>query len=74
MKGNVVKEGLVIPYGTLHDAKISGNVDVKIRDKGSIIKEKNITRRMRGYCGKLRLSTTDIKDIYSDGILKKYEK
>ncbi|MDP3106235.1 MAG: hypothetical protein Q8M95_16710 [Candidatus Methanoperedens sp.] len=74
MKGNVVKEGLVIPYGTLHDAKISGNVDVKIRDKGFIIKEKNITRRMRGYCGKLRLSTTDMKDIYSDGILKKYEK
>ena len=74
MQVDTVKEGLVIPYGTLHDAKSSRNVGVKIRDKGFMIKEKNITRRMRGYCGKLRLSTTDMKDIYSDGILKKYEK
>ncbi len=74
MKGNVVKEGLTIPYGPLHDTKISGNVDVKIRDKELVIKEKNITRRMRGYCGKLKLSPKEMKDIYSEGILAKYEK
>ncbi len=74
MQVDGVKEGLVIPYGTLHDAKISGRVEVKIGEKELIIKEKNITRRMKGYCGKLRLSLTEMKDIYSDSILEKYEK
>ena len=74
MRVDVVKEGLVIPYGTLHDAKISGSVEVKIGEKELIIKEKNITRRMKGYCGKLRLSQKDMKEIYSDSILEKYEK
>ncbi|MCX9011052.1 MAG: hypothetical protein OIN66_08015 [Candidatus Methanoperedens sp.] len=74
MQVDVVKEGLVIPYGTLHDAKISGSVEVKIGEKELIIKEKNITRRMKGYCGKLRLSQKEMKEIYSDSILEKYEK
>jgi hypothetical protein len=74
MQVDGVKEGLVIPYGTLHDAKISGRVEVKIGEKELIIKEKNITRRMKGYCGKLRLSLKEMKDIYSDSILEKYEK
>lgn len=74
MQEDVVKEGLVIPYGTLHDAKISGSVEVKIGEKELIIKEKNITRRMKGYCGKLRLSQKEMKEIYPDSILDKYEK
>ncbi len=65
MQVDVVKEGLVIPYGTLHDAKISGNVEIKIGEKELIIKEKNITRRMKGYCGKLRFSQKEMKEIYS---------
>jgi len=74
MQVDVIKEGLVIPYGTFHDAKISGSVEIKIGEKEVIIKEKNITRRMMGYCGKLKLSQKEMKDIYSDGILEKYEK
>lgn len=74
MQVDVVKEGLVIPYETFHDAKISGSVKIKIGEKEVIIKEKNITRRMMGYCGKLKLSQKEMKDIYSDGILEKYEK
>ena len=74
MQNNVVKEGLVIPYGTLHDARISGSIEVKIGEKELIIKEKNITRRMKGYCGKLKLSQKEMKEIYSDSILEKYEK
>ena len=74
MQVDGVKEGLVIPYGTLQDAKISGSVEVKIGEKELIIKEKNITRKMKGYCGKLRLSLKEMKDIYSDSILEKYEK
>ncbi len=62
MQVDVVKEGLVIPYGTLHDAKISGSVEVKIGEKELIIKEKNITRRMKGYCGKLRLFPGKIRN------------
>jgi len=73
MQEYVVKEGLVIPYGTLHDARISGRVEIKIGEKELIIKEKNITRRMKGYCGKLRLATKEMRDIYMDGILEKYE-
>ena len=74
MQNNVVREGVVIPYGTLHDAKISGSFEVKIGEKELIIKEKNITRSIKGYCGKLRLSQKEMKEIYSDSILEKYEK
>jgi hypothetical protein len=74
MQNNVVKEGLVISYGTLHDAKISGSIEVKVGAKELVIKEKNITRSMKGYCGKLRLSQKEMKEIYSDSILEKYEK
>ncbi len=62
MQFDVVKEGLVIPYGVLHDAKIFGSIEVKIREKELILKEKNITRRMKGYCGKLRLSPRKIRN------------
>lgn len=74
MQTDVIKEGLVIPYRTLHDARISGTLEVKIGEKELIIKEKNITRRMKGYCGKLRISQKEMKEIYSDSILEKYEK
>jgi len=73
MQDDVIKEGLVIPYGTLHDAKISGSVKIKIGEKELIIKEKNITRSMKGYCGKLRLSPKEMEDTFSDSILEKYE-
>lgn len=56
MQVDVVKEGLVIPYGTFYEAKIFESVEIKIGEKEVIIKEKNITRRMMGYCGKLKLS------------------
>lgn len=74
MRVDVVKEGLVIPYETLHDAKISGSFEIKIGEKELIIKEKNITRQIKGYCGKLKLSQKEMKEIYSNGILEKYEK
>jgi len=40
MQVDVVKEGLVIPYGTFHNAKITGSVEIKIGEKEVIIKEK----------------------------------
>ncbi len=74
MQVDLVKEGLVIPYRTFHNAKITGSVEIKIGEKEVIIKQKNITRRMMGYCGKLKISQKEMKDIYSDGILEKYER
>jgi len=74
MQVDFFKKGLTIPDKILQDAKISGNIDIKIRDKEITIKEKNITRSIKGYCGKLRLSPKEMKEIYLDSILEKYDK
>jgi|GEM_PF-3427387 len=74
MEVEIVKEGLLIPHRILRNANISGNIDVKVRDGEVIIKEKNITRGLRGYCGKLRISPGEMKEIYLESILEKYEK
>lgn len=47
----MVNEGVIIPHEILRNAKISGTIDVKIREKEVIIKERNITRSISGYCG-----------------------
>ncbi|MCD4845921.1 MAG: hypothetical protein K8R25_15680 [Methanosarcinales archaeon] len=71
MEVRIDKKGLLIPHDILHSAKIFGNVDIRVGEKEVIIKEKNITRSLKGYCGKLRISPEDMKELYLEGLLEK---
>jgi len=66
----LIKKGLLISHDILRSAKIFGNVDIRVGEKEVTIKEKNITRSFKGYCGKLRISPEDMKELYLEGLLE----
>ncbi|VVB85852.1 Uncharacterised protein [uncultured archaeon] len=62
--GKLVDKEQVPAFSEFTDISQMGSVELMRKER----------KHARGYCGKLRFSQKEMKDIYSDSILEQYEK